>query len=411
METRDLGLTEDQIAMRRLVRDFVDEVVIPFVRDNRDREWCASPEETFPLELMLEADKIGLRALNVPEKYGGMSIDTMTTAIIVEELGRGDPGLSNTLTNCRKLAAYLGRHAAPRLQDEWFPRYMADPTFLMAMCNTEPKGASDRALPYNVPEAAHQTKAVLEDGYWVINGRKQFISNGYLGTLFIVHANTKPECGIVQGTSTILVPRDTPGFQVTRANEKMGRRFCINGEMSFEDCRVPEDHVLVRDKATEQARTYRTTAAISESAQALGVAQAAFDDTAKHVQEVFQGGRTIIKHQIVAIRLAEMATRIEAMRSFLYTVARGIDSGASDAQNLRLMLKVFNCENSFEVCKAAVELHGGSGVMREVGVEKHLRDATVALHTEGTIDMHLFKIINSMFPDTVGAYAGPVNAA
>jgi alkylation response protein AidB-like acyl-CoA dehydrogenase len=184
METRDMALTEDQIAMRRLVQKFVDEKVIPFVKDNREREWSAPPEERWPKELFFEADKLGLRALDVPDKYGGMTIDTLTTAIIVEEMGRGDPGFTNAMTNNRKLSAYLARFAPEHIQDKWFPIFMEDPTFLMANCNTEPRGASDRALPYNVPEAALQTRARHEDDYWVLNGRKQFITNGYLGRLY-----------------------------------------------------------------------------------------------------------------------------------------------------------------------------------------------------------------------------------
>jgi alkylation response protein AidB-like acyl-CoA dehydrogenase len=407
MESRDLDLTEDQISMRRLVQKFVNEKVIPFVKENREREWSAPPEERWPKELFFEADKLGLRALDVPEKYGGMSIDTLTTAIIVEEMGRGDPGFTNAMTNNRKLSAYLARFAPEHIQDKWFPLYMEDPTFLMANCNTEPRGASDRALPYNVPEAALQTRAHYEDGHWILNGRKQFITNGYLGTLFFVYANTNPEVGIAEGTSCFLVPRDTPGFTVERANEKVGRRFSINGEMVFQDCRIPEDHLLVHNEAYRRRGGYGTKGKIAEAAQTLGVAQAAFDDTVTYVHEQFQGGRYIIHHQVVAARLARMATNLEAMRAFLYRVARAIDAGMTDSGKLCLMLKVFTSETSFEVCKDAVELHAGNGIMLEFGIDKHFRDALVALHTEGTIDIHLFKIINSMFPETIGSYAGP----
>ncbi|OGO14935.1 MAG: hypothetical protein A2Z14_16970 [Chloroflexi bacterium RBG_16_48_8] len=154
MEGRDYGLTEDQIGMRGLCRKFVDEVVIPFVKENHEREWYAPPEERWPKELMYEVDKLGIRALGVPEKYGGMSVDTLTMAIIIEELGRGNPGFTNTLTQGIKLSALLARISPEHLQDKWFPEYLQDPTFLMANCMTESQGASDRALPYNVPEAS-----------------------------------------------------------------------------------------------------------------------------------------------------------------------------------------------------------------------------------------------------------------
>jgi alkylation response protein AidB-like acyl-CoA dehydrogenase len=407
MEARDYGLTEDQISLRRVCHRFVNGVVIPFVRENHEREWLAPPDERWPKELFLEAEKLGLRALGVPEKYGGMNIDTVTTAIIVEELGRGDPGFTNSLTNNRKVSAYLAQFAPEHLQDEWFPRYMNDPTFLMANCNTEPRGASDRALLYNAPEAGLQTRARFEDGCWVLNGRKQFISNGYLAKLYVVYANTDPSKGMLEGTSTFLVPRGTPGFKVEKANEKMGRRFCINGEMVFDNCRLPEDHLLVRDKAFKLRGGYGTAGKIAESAQAVGVAQAAFEATSAYTQEHFQGGKHILHHQMVAASLASMATRLETMRAFLYHVARAIDNGASDSGKLTLMLKVFCSETAVEICKDALEMHGGSGVMRELGVDKFFRDSIVALHTEGTTDIHRFKIINTMFPDTIGAYAAP----
>ena len=408
MEGRDYGLTEDQIGMRRLCRKFVDELVIPFVKENHEREWCAPPDERWPKELMFEADKVGLRTLGVPEKYGGMSIDSMTMAIIIEELGRGDPGFTNTLAQGIKLSSLLGLIAPEHLQDKWFPEYMNDPTFLMANCMTEPQGTSDRQLPYNVPEANLRTRATFEDGSWILNGRKQFISNGYNARLYVIYATTNPDVGITDGLSCFLVPRDTPGFTIGRVNEKMGRRYCINSEFNFDNCRLPGDHLLIRDDAYQKIKTYVVAGKIFEAAQALGVAQGAFDETVNFVQEHVQGGRRIIQHQIVAGRLANMATRLEAIRAFLYYTSRALDSGASDAGKLMLMLKLFCVEEAFEVCKDAVELHGGFGVMREMGIEKFFRDAATALHTDGTTDIHRLKIINAMFPDTVGAYAGPV---
>ncbi|OGO14936.1 MAG: hypothetical protein A2Z14_16975 [Chloroflexi bacterium RBG_16_48_8] len=224
----------------------------------------------------------------------------------------------------------------------------------------------------------------------------------------MVYANTNPDVGIVEGTSCFVVPRDTPGFKIETVNEKMERRYIINGEVLFDNCRLPEDHLLIRDDAYLKIRTYSVAGNTAEAAQALGVAQGAFDKTVLYVQEHFQGGRRIIQHQVIAARLANMATRLEAARAFLYYTGRAIDAGASDAGKLLHMLKIHCVESAFEVCKDAVEIHGGSGVMTELGIEKHFRDATIALHTDGTTDIHRFRIVNAMFPDTVGAYAGPL---
>jgi len=402
-------LTEEQKQMKRLCREFVDSEVIPFVRNNREREWTAPPQERLPWELLRAADKLGLRALGVPEKYGGIKLDTQaqTFAVIAEELARGDSGFADILGQTWKVPVLLSHIAPPHLQDVWFPRFMEDPTFLMAHCLTEPRGASDRWLPYDVPEANMHTKAVFQDGSWVINGRKQFITNGYDAKLYVVYANTNPDAGIAHATSSFLVPRDTPGLTPTKVNEKMGARYMNNGEIVFEDCRVPEDHLLVRDVALAKAGVYFSPGKILQAAKNLGVGQAAYEETSAYVQRYVQGGRTLIQHQVVANTLADMAIRLETVRAFTRYAARALDEGASDAGALALMAKVYAADAVFEVCKEAMELHGGSGVMVEVGMEKHFRDAAMFLHMDGTQDIHRFKIVKALFPETAGTYAGP----
>lgn len=409
MEMHMMALTEEQKQMRQLCRDFVDNEVIPFIRNNREREWTAPPQERLPWHLLKAADKLGLRALGVPEKYGGVKLESQaqTFAVIAEELARGDSGFSDILGQLWKIPVLLSHIAPPHLQDRWFPRFMEDPTFLMAHALTEPRGASDRWLPYNVPEANMHTKAVFKDGGWVLNGRKQFITNGYDAKLYVIYANTNPNVGIADGTSSFLVPRDTPGLIPTRVNDKMGARYMNNGEFVLDDCKVPEDHLLVKDVALKKAAVYFSPGKILQAAKNLGVGVAAYEETAAYVQQHVQGGRTLIKHQVVANTLAEMAIKLETVRTFTRHAARALDEGASDAAALCLMAKVFAADSIFDLCKKAFELHAGSGVMIEVGIEKHLRDAAIFLHMDGTQDLHRFKIIRTMFPDTAGTYAGP----
>ncbi len=302
----------------------------------------------------------------------------------------------------------LLRNLAPRhLQERWFKRLVEDPQFLLAHCLTEPRGASDRWLPYNVPEAAMQTKAVRRNGEWVINGRKHFISNGYDAGLFVVYANTNTKVGMLQGTSSFLVPRDTPGLTVARCNETIGCRFMNNGEIVFEDCRVPADHLLVENDALGKAGVYFRPGKIIQAAKNLGVGVAAFERTADYVQNYVQGGRILIKHQAVALRLADMATRIEAVRALLQRAARAVDVGAPDQDALCNMVKVFASEEIMKVTQHAMELHGGSGAMLDVGIEKLLRDASIFLHMDATVDISRFKIVKSLFPHSAGKYAGP----
>src|SRR5215471_15138092 len=207
------NLSEEQNLMRQSCRAFVDDVVLPFIRHNWQREWTMTPEDRLPKEILAGAEQVGIRTLGVPEEFGGIELDkaseVQTFAIISEEIARGDSGLADKLVQNWKVSVLL-RNLAPRhLQEKWFRRLIDDPQFLLAHCLTEPRGASDRWLPYNVPEAAMQTRAARASGGWVINGRKQFLSNGYDAGLYVVYANTKLGVGMLQGTSSFLVPRDT----------------------------------------------------------------------------------------------------------------------------------------------------------------------------------------------------------
>ena len=241
----------------------------------------------------------------------------------------------------------------------------------------------------------------------MINGRKQFISNGFDAGLYVVYANTNPQVGMLQGTSSFLVPRDTPGLVVARCNETLGCRFMNNGELVFEDCRVPADHLLVESDALSKAGVYFRPGKIIQASKNLGVGMAAFERTAEYVQNYVQGGRILIKHQAVALRLADMATKLAAVRALLREASRAVDAGSADADALCNMVKVFASEEIFKVAQHAMELHGGNGVMLDFGIEKLFRDAAIFLHMDATVDVSRFKIIKSMFPHTAGAYAGP----
>jgi alkylation response protein AidB-like acyl-CoA dehydrogenase len=212
---------------------------------------------------------------------------------------------------------------------------------------------------------------------------------------------------MLQGTSSFLVPRETKGLTVARCNETIGCRFMNNGELVFEDMRVPKDHLLVENDALGKAAVYFRPGKIIQAAKNLGVGMAAYERTADYVQTYVQGGRTLIKHQAVALRLADMATRLSAVRALLREAARAVDAAAPDADALCNMAKVFASEEVMKVAQHAMELHGGNGSMLDFGVEKLFRDASIFLHMDATADISRFKIVKSLFPQTAGAYAGP----
>ena len=413
MDSFNKDLTEEQRLMKQSCRNFIDRVVAPFLREEWQREWNMDPAERLPDRILKAADDISIRTLGVPEKFGGVELNPETEirsfAIIAEEIARGDSGLADKLVQNWKVAVLLRNLAAEHLQKKWFTRLVEEHGLLFAHCLTEPKGASDRWLPYNVPEAAMDTIAQKIDGGWKINGRKQFISNGFDAGLYVVYANTRPGSGMLEGTSSFLVPRETPGLEVVRCNETIGCRFMNNGEIYFSDCYVPYDHLLCEGEALSKAAVYFRPGKIIQAAKNLGVGVSAFEKTSLFVQTYERGGKMLIKHQAVASRLADMATRITAVRTLLNQAAYSVDTRSSDSDVLCNMVKVYASQEILKVCQNALELHGGMGAMLDVGIEKLYRDATIFLHMDATVDISHFKIVKAMFPETAGRYAGPEN--
>ena len=409
-EMAERGLSEETRMMKEVTRKFSNEHVIPFVRKNWKAEWNMNPDERLPPRILEVANEIGIRTLGVPEEFGGTPLDpkteTQTFAVISEEISRGDCGLAEKLVQIWKVSVLL-RNVAPRhLQEKWFPQVVKDPTFLLSHCLTEPRGASDRWLPYDVPEAMMHTKAEFKGDKWVINGRKQFITNAWDSKLYVVYATTRPGAGMTKGTSCFLVPRDTPGLSVARCNETLGGRFMNNGEIVLENCAVPKDHLLVEDVALAKAGIYFRPGKIIQGSKNIGVGVRAFEETSKYVQDYVQGGKKLIKHQATALRLADMATKICAVRGLLREASVAVDQKLPEAEVLCNMVKNFASQSILEVCRHAMELHGGNGTMLEFGIEKLYRDASMYLHMDGTVDVTNFKITKNLFPDTAGKYAG-----
>ena len=397
--------------MREACKKFVDDSIIPFISKNWKNEWNMTPEGRLPDFILQNADKLGIRTLGVPETFGGISLEkeheVRTFAIISEEIARGDSGLADKLVQNWKVSVLLRAQADSYHQEKWFSKLMENPNFLFAHALTEPKGASDRWLGYNAPEAAMDTKAKKVDSGWILNGRKHYISNGYDASLYIIYANTNPSVGMMEGTSSFIVPRGTKGFNIARCNETVGCRYMNNGELELIDCFVPDSHLLKSESALSQAGIYFRPGKIIQAAKNLGVGQAALERTADFVQTYSRGGRLLIKHQIVASRLADMATKVTAVRALVMQAAKAVDLNTPDADALCNMAKVFASEEILKVCQNAMELHGGMGSMLEAGIEKLVRDASIFLHMDATVDISNFKIIKALWPENAGKYAGP----
>ena len=389
----DRGLSEEQKMMRQSCRDFVDDMVLPYIKKNWQKEWSMVPEERLPLSILEGAEKVGIRTLGVPEEYGGVELEkgteVRTFALVAEEIARGDSGLADKLVQNWKVSVLLRQFAPKHHQKHWFTRLVNEPQFLMAHCLTEPRGASDRWLPYNVPEAAMQTQRG-EDQWRLDHQRPQAVHLQRLRRLASTSSTPTPipKVGMLQGTSSFLVPRETKGFTVARCNETLGCRFMNNGEMVFEDMFIPDDQLLVQDSAMGSAGVYFRPGKIIQAAKNLGVGVRAFEATADYVQNYVQGGRILIKHQAVALRLADMATKIEAVRALLDRASAAVDENAPEAETLVNMAKMFASEEIMKVAQHAVELHGGNGIMLDFGIEKVLARRR-HLHAHGCDGRHL----------------------
>jgi butyryl-CoA dehydrogenase len=364
----DYFFTEEQIMIRDLCREIAEQRIVP-ARAELDEA------EEFPRELMKVLAQADLFGLIIPEQYGGLGGGCIENCIAVEELSRACLGVSTSFA-----ASFLG--AFPILlygndaQKEKYLTVVASGEKLAAFALTESASGSDAG--------SIQTRAEKDGDHYVLNGSKQWITNGGEAEIYSVVAITDPTKG-PRGATAFIVEDGDPGFSYGRKESKLGIRASATRELIFEDCRIPADRLLGREglgfviamRTFDQSRP-------GVGAQGVGVAQGALDEAVKFAKERQQFGRPIIGFQAVAHMLANMATQIEAARALTYAVARFIDSGAKDIGKVSAMAKLFPTDVAMAVTTDAVQILGGHGYMREYPVEKMMRDAKILQIYEGT---------------------------
>ena len=365
----DYFLTEEQRMLKELARKIAEEKIIP-VRAELDEK------EEFPWEILKVCAEAGLFGVAIPEEYGGSGGGVFENCLVVEELSRACIGVSVSYA-ASGLGAYPILLFGTEEQKRRYLPQIASGEKLAAFAATEAGAGSD--------VAAMQTQAVRDGKGYRLNGTKQWITNGGEAHIYVVFAVTDKRRG-PRGISGFIVEKDTPGFSFGKREKKMGIRASATRELIFEDCWVPEENLLGGREGIGLIAILRTFDMTRPGigAQAVGLAQGAFEVALQYARQRVQFGQKIISFQAVQHMLADMATQIEAARALVYSVARYIDSRPRDFSKEAAMAKLFPSDIAMKVTEDAVQILGGYGYMRDFPVEKMMRDAKILQIYEGT---------------------------
>ncbi|MFQ6111870.1 MAG: acyl-CoA dehydrogenase family protein, partial [Nitrospinota bacterium] len=335
-------LSDEQVALQRLARDFVKRELKPVVME---REKIQDPKERMPWDLVEKASKLGLRTLPYPTEYGGGGQDVLTLCVVGEELAAGDLGFSVILDQTWKLAHILSHGTTKEQRDRFLPELCSDHRFLTAICLTESGCGSDHQGLWDDPSIALNTTAKPEGNEYVINGSKQFISNGGVAKLYVLAARLDLTKKLTESLTGFLVPADTPGFRVGQFHKKIGQRLVMNAELFFDNMRVPRGNLLLGEGRMMEIRARLLACGKPEAAATtLGVGRAAFEDALEYSQQRVQGGKPLIEHQTISYMLADMAIRISAARNMIWRSAWAVDNTDPYDPKLGWMCKVFASE-------------------------------------------------------------------
>jgi alkylation response protein AidB-like acyl-CoA dehydrogenase len=367
----DFRLSDEQELLRRSVREFAEAELRPYVR-----EWDEAQQ--FPRELLPRLAALGLMGIQFPEEYGGAGMSAVEYCICIEELARVDPSVSLSVAAHNGLGA---AHIAMFGTDEQKYQYLvplARGEKLAAWGLTESSSGSDAG--------AMRTTAAREGDCWVINGTKQFITNGRLGDLIVAMAVTNRAKGS-RGISAFIVERGTPGFRAGKKENKLGMRASETSEVIFEQCRVPAAQLLgLEDQGFINALQVLDAGRIGIAALAVGLAQGAYEAARHYAFERRQFGQPIGNFQAIRAKLVDAAMRIEAARLLTYRAAVMKDHGQRTTLQAA-MAKLYSSEIAVRVSEDGVQIHGGYGFVKDYPAEKYVRDVKLTTIGEGTSEI------------------------
>ncbi len=374
------ALSEEQSMIRDMARDFAQNEIAPRAEQWEKGGWIDDA-------IIEKMGDLGLMGMVVPEEWGGSLSDYVSYALAIEEISAADAATGTMMSVHNSVGCGTLLNAGNDEQKrQWLPD-MASGRAIGSFCLTEPQAGSEA---HNL-----KTRAILQDGKWILNGAKQFVTNGKRARIAIIFAVTDPDLG-KKGLSAFLVPTDTAGFSVSRVEHKMGIRASDTCAITLENCTIPENHLLgERGKGLSIALSNLENGRIGIGAQAVGIARAAFEAALKYAQEREQFGKNLLAHQSIANMLADMHTQINAARLMVLNAASLKDRGIP-CLNEAAQAKLMASEMAEKVCSMAIQIHGGYGYLEDYPVQRYYRDARITQIYEGTSEIQRMLIARSL---------------
>ncbi len=365
----DFELTEDQRAFADTARQFAQAELAPHAA-----HWDA--EGIFPKDAITKAGELGFCGLYAPEAAGGLALPRLDATLVFEEMAAVDPSTTAFITIHNMATWMLGTWAQPEVRDHWGP-LLTSGQKLASYCLTEPGAGSDAA--------SLKTRAELVGHEYVINGSKAFISGAGSTDVLVLMARTGDASSGAAGISAFAVPADAPGISYGKKEEKMGWNSQPTRQISFDNVRIPANHLLGREgEGFKIAMKGLDGGRINIATCSVGAAQGALKQAQQYMHDRKQFGKPIASFQALQFKLADMATELVAARQMVRLAASKLDAGAPDASTYCAMAKRFATDAGFNVCNEALQLHGGYGYIREYPLERLMRDARVHQILEGT---------------------------
>ena len=379
----DFTLSNEQRNWQMTARKFAEEEVRPL---SLQRDAIETAAETWDWDIIRKGSKLGFRTLAVPKEWGGHGADFVSQALVMAEIARADSAISKAFSQNWKWSHLISASCTEDQKRRFLPDFIADDGFVLGKGITEPGAGSDNRLPPDDPKAGLKLKAERKGDEWILNGEKAFIANAPVGKLFFIDARTDASVPLKQGTTMFLVPRDTPGFRIGKVFNKSGWRFYQNGEMIFENARVPHANVVGEvNGATRKTggQGGDTTGGdlfgdLELCANALGICDDACESALRHAKGAKHGVESLFAQQTVQLQINRMYMLTEALRSFVLRVAWEHDMKIH-SPNAGLAMN-FSADAVQEVAELYMEIRGLDGCTMDPHADKLVRDSIIWTH-------------------------------